>query len=192
MTEIPPIQSIDYLPGLVEKDEDALRTLIENTNGKLVRFIQSRISGKNREDAEDLASIVYYKVWSNIADYDPERASLEGWLMMLAKYAALDFNRKVKRKRELATQLLSGYKAEQFMMGQLESHIDYQMYIAEVVQIIESLEPHQQDILILRFLDGMTFREIGEQMGAEENTVKTRYHRTVQYIRRLLKQKHIF
>ena len=68
--------------------------------GELYDRIASRIYGlglsllRNRTDAEDLVQDTFLKVWRTGAAFDPERASLETWMLLVAKGLAIDLLRR--------------------------------------------------------------------------------------------------
>lgn len=54
-----------------------------------------------KEDIEECVSDVFLEVWSNIDDYNPEKASFKTWLFMLTKYKALKYKRKISKDQTI-------------------------------------------------------------------------------------------
>lgn len=68
--------------------------------GNVVYGLVSRImAGVGRtEDVEECVSDVFLAVWKRIDEYDMAKGSLRTWLLILAKYSALDVRRKMLRR----------------------------------------------------------------------------------------------
>jgi RNA polymerase sigma factor (sigma-70 family) len=77
-------------------------------------------------------------------------------------------------------------------------HIDYQepadpglqalnnLELVRVRRALLMLEPRDRAVMSLRFDSGLGFAEIGAIIGKSENTVKTRFHRSLDTLRRQL------
>jgi RNA polymerase sigma factor (sigma-70 family) len=55
-----------------------------------------------------------------------------------------------------------------------------------VLAALEKLDPHDREILVLRYLDGLTFTQIGVILGLKENTANTRAIRAALKFRKLI------
>lgn len=53
--------------------------------------------GNAKEDLEECVSDVFVEAWQRIEEYDPEKGSLQSWLLMLAKYQALTYKRNLTK-----------------------------------------------------------------------------------------------
>ncbi len=54
------------------------------------------------QDVEECVSDAFYAAWRNAGDYRPDRAPLRTWLLMQAKYVALERRRRLTRRHESA------------------------------------------------------------------------------------------
>lgn len=89
--------------GLVRGDQKALSCLIDTFTGPVYDLISRILSGvASEEDLEECCSDVFFTSWKEIHRYQPGRASLRTWLLIIAKYKALDYRRKLLRKVSLA------------------------------------------------------------------------------------------
>jgi RNA polymerase sigma-70 factor (ECF subfamily) len=57
----------------------------------------------------------------------------------------------------------------------------------DVLAVIEALAPEHRDVVVLRELDGMSYREIAEVLGVPEGTVESRLFRARQELKEHLK-----
>ena len=104
------IELIDTSPG--EGDADLMASFLGKDRaaaGTLYERYAARVYGlglylfHNRTDAEDLVQDTFLKMWRRGSAFDPERGSLDGWVMLLARSIAID----LLRRRSLEGRKLS-------------------------------------------------------------------------------------
>lgn len=99
-----PDECQSLVPGLRRQDPHALNRLIDLVGGQVVHLARLILGAAGRpEDAEEIASDVFCRVWQQIDDYNPRRTSLRSWVLMLTKYTALDRRRALVRERYTPT-----------------------------------------------------------------------------------------
>src|SRR5881227_3090241 len=85
--------------GLIDRvrsgDQEALASLYDESS-PLVYGLALRVLG-NKADAEEVSLDVYKQIWRAAKDYDPSRASVQAWIVMLARTRSID------RQRQAAT-----------------------------------------------------------------------------------------
>lgn len=172
-----------YLNG----EEQALRDLIARYLRVLYHFAY-RYTG-NSPDAEDITQEVFVKVWKNLARYSPE-TSFRTWIFAIAKNAAIDWLRK---KRAVPFSQFDTDEGENVLTETLPDPAPLPGEIAEqkdaansVAEAMEELPPDAQRVLLSRYSEHLTFREIAETLGKPLNTVKSRYRRAVAQLKRIL------
>src|SRR5688572_32584475 len=67
---------------------DALGRLYDR-HAPVVYGLACRVTGRP-EDAEEVVQDVFTQVWKQAARYDPARATVAGWLVMIARARSLD------------------------------------------------------------------------------------------------------
>src|SRR5688572_1273874 len=89
---------LDPLAFLVDEmrqgNEQALASLYDATVGKLYALASAIL--RQAQDAEEVVCATYSQAWEAAAQFDPQRASALGWLMMMCRSRALDQLRKRK------------------------------------------------------------------------------------------------
>lgn len=85
---------------LLRREPQGLRLLMDRSVHQVHRLV-SLILGRigTPEDVEEVVGDIYIKAWEQIGEYDPDRSSLRAWLLMIAKYTALDRHRQMCRDR---------------------------------------------------------------------------------------------
>jgi len=132
---------------------------------------------KNEMDAIEVLNSGFYKVFKNIRQYNPDKASLYTWIRTIIINNCLDFIR-VKEKNIKAEEL---DKAEEI---ELEPEIISKMKSVDLLEMIRQLPTATQTVFNLYVIEGYTHKEIGQRVGISEGTSK--WH--LSEARKILKQ----
>ena len=90
----------DLAQRLMERDPEALETLIARYSRELFYFIRVVLDGIGvAQDAEECVNDLFVAVWQEIDTFDAKRGTLRTWLTMRAKYIALDRRRQLCRRQ---------------------------------------------------------------------------------------------
>lgn len=136
--------------GMIDKE-----ILYREYHPKVTRYVRSRIH--QREDAEDIVSGVFVKVYANLDKYDPNKASISTWVYAITRNTVIDyFNR--RKKAELPFDSELSYIKEQDLGNSDE-------LLENLNNALSTLPELQQDIIILRYYFGLGHREISEKIG---------------------------
>lgn len=82
------------------REKEALAEAIDHFGLSIQRLVNRILAGVGlAEDVEECVSDVFLAAWNSIDQYDEHRGSFQTWLMILAKYKALDLRRKLVRQR---------------------------------------------------------------------------------------------
>ena len=82
---------------IVARDSEALGALFTEASGRLFALANAIL--RSREDAEEVVCDTFTQVWNDAHRFDPGRASVMGWLMVICRSRALD---KRRQRRNLA------------------------------------------------------------------------------------------
>jgi len=142
--------------------------------GSLVFTLCERIL-RDRHHAEDTLLEVYWELWEKASNYRADRSSPRTYLLMLARCRAID------RRRKVANSMLASNSANDGLSPatSIESEWPEQSAISRehrklVIEALACLNEPQSESVQLSFFDGLTHREISEQLGVPLGTVKTR------------------
>ncbi len=138
----------------------------------------------DRDLAEDLTAATFEKAWRARDGYRSDRASLETWLLVIARNVARDHFRREARRRALERAL----RLSALQEDRLERAAHRQK--AEVALLLDGLEPGDKDLLALKYGAGLTNREIAQLTGMSETNVGTRLHRILEGLRKQVRQSH--
>lgn len=161
--------------GLAERlrarDDEALEYVIQ-TYGQAVYGMARRIVA-DATLAEEVAQDTFLALWRRPGAFDPDRGSLQSFLLGVARNKGVDLVRREESRRrtrdalaaEMESTSTEGVGAEQM------DEIDQRQ---EVVEALRELSPAQREAIVLAYFGGRTYREVAEELGIPEGTAKTR------------------
>jgi RNA polymerase sigma-70 factor (ECF subfamily) len=164
-------------------DAGAFGDLYERYLDEIFRFIFYRIL--DQEEAEDLTERVFLKAWEALPKVRRPVSNVRAWLYRVARNQVIDRHRTRKptvRLEEVAT-LHDGAAAPEAAAQAREEG-------AELAALVATLEPRYQQVIVCRFVNGMSHAETAQVLGLKENHVRVLQHRALQEMRGLLAENH--
>lgn len=131
-----------------------------------------RLTG-NAADAEDLTQDVFVRVFRSLDTYTP--GTFEGWLHRITTNLFLDGAR---RRQRIRFDALSDERAER-IRSSVTPHDTYaeRTFDADVEQALAALPPDFRAAVVLCDIEGLTYEEIADIVGAKLGTVRSRISR---------------
>lgn len=146
---------------------------IVDRHSERVYRLAYRLTG-NVADAEDLTQDVFVRVFRSLSTYSP--GTFEGWLHRVTTNLFLDGAR---RKQRIRFDALSDERAERLRSTVGAPHDQYadRTFDADVEQALAALPPDFRAAVVLCDIEGLTYEEIADILGAKLGTVRSRIHR---------------
>jgi RNA polymerase sigma-70 factor, ECF subfamily len=133
---------------------------------------------RDRSAAEEVTAQAFERAYRKRSTYRPGRGSPEAWLFGIARHAALDELRRLKRRATLEGEPVDvDAKAP-------EDHADAVVRRATVRAALAGLDPRDRELVLLKFHGGLSNAEIGGVLGLSESNVGTKLHRAMEKLRR--------
>jgi RNA polymerase sigma-70 factor (ECF subfamily) len=128
-----------------------------------------------RDDVDDLVQEVFLSAWHGLdALRDP--AAFGGWLSMIARNRATDFQRRAVNSVELPADLAAPDRTASLSEAR------------EVLAIIRTLPDAYRETLVLRLVEGFTGPEIADRTGLTPASVRVNLHRGMKLLREQLER----
>jgi RNA polymerase sigma-70 factor (ECF subfamily) len=151
--------------------------------GRLVFSMALRVF-QDRGAAEEITQDVFMRCWRNLDRYQPTQGSLVSWLLSITHNRAIDELRSRRGKdarREISDEDLQPQAV-------IDPGFDDALLRGEVQLALRELPPAQRDVIELVFWNGLTRREIAEQLSLPLGTVHTRLRLGMDKLRESLRQ----
>ena len=151
----------------------------------LFRFTLFRVSDKDK--AIDIVQDVFFKYFKYLEESlereDEITFSHRAFLFKTTRNTIIDHYRK-KQTQSLDDLLEAGYEysSDEDITHKTSVEIDYK----EVVKSLKELDLDAQELVYMRFIEGLSLGDIAEVTGQKENTISVKIHRILDK----LKQKH--
>lgn len=137
---------------------------------------------KNKENSEDVKQIVFSKIWKMKQDKLPTKNETS-WLYTLTKNETLNYIRKQNQTISLDELYYISYEDEE-----LKKLVDIDAYN----KIISRLNNKEQEIVSLKILSNLSFKEIAEVLNEPIGTIQWRYYKSVHILKILLSNLSMF
>ncbi|MGH2505754.1 MAG: sigma-70 family RNA polymerase sigma factor [Ktedonobacterales bacterium] len=169
-----------------QRDHDAFTQLYQMYFDRIYRYIRLRLG--NAVDAEDTTSAVFCNAWRTIHSFSPQReSSFAAWLFRLAHNAVVD---RFRSMRDIISLDATGERlAIRAIHPGPEAQIERKLTIHELSTALESLTEEQREVVLLRFVEGLSAREVGDIMGKQEGAVRGMQFRAIESLRRVMTQR---
>jgi RNA polymerase sigma-70 factor (ECF subfamily) len=165
------------LARVVQKDESALAALYDRYS-RLVYAEATRIL-RDKGAAEEILQDIFYQVWRTAEKFDPQRGSLPGWLLVVARNRAIS---KLRRRSASSDDELNENAVS--CPFNLESAASQNQLLGRVRGAMKNLPEGQREAIELAYFEGMTHSEIASKTGEALGTVKTRIRSALEVLRR--------
>lgn len=170
-------------------DQAAFADIVSFYQNKLYQHCYRMLG--NAHEAEDIAQEAFIRAYVNIHSYDVNR-KFSTWLYRIATNLTIDRIRKRKPDYYLDAEIKGTDGLDMYSQLETVSHLpeetvenlELQRYIQ---QEILQLPPKYRSIIILRYLEDFSLKEISDILDIPLGTVKTRIHRGREALRKKLR-----
>lgn len=166
---------------------DFFSCLYERYEDQLLRYVR-RISGATEQEAEDVLQEAFIKIWKNLHAFD-QSLKLSTWLYRIVHNQAISYLRKKKsfgkdKKEPLEEERYINVPDEQEVAGPEFLEAQDQL----VHDILDQLPLNYKEVMLLKFLEDMSYQEISDVLKIPEGAVATRINRAKKAFRKLMDQ----
>ena len=157
-------------PIAVVAPEERFESLYRRTFPRVYAYVASMLH--DRSAAEEVTAQAFERAFRKRSSYRAGRGSPEAWLFGIARHAALDELRRLKRR------------ATEVEIGGPEDHSEDVVLRETVRSALETLDGRERDLLALKYKAGLSNGEIARVLSIRESNVGTRLHRAMERLRR--------
>ncbi|MCE2652988.1 MAG: sigma-70 family RNA polymerase sigma factor [Planctomycetaceae bacterium] len=144
-----------------------------------------------REDATDAVQEIFVRLWRTASRYDPERAALVTWVMLISRRYIVDRLRRLRvstRVSSLDEKLTVSEPVARRIRGsgppvEGEGQMDTAERFTDLRRRIDQLPDLQRTVVTRAYLQGRTLREIHEELQTPLGTIKSALSRALVRLR---------
>jgi RNA polymerase sigma-70 factor (ECF subfamily) len=162
-------------------DAEAFGKLYDMHVDRVYRNIYYRVG--NEADVEDLTQQVFLKAWQAIGKYKKMASPFVAWLMTISHNLVIDFYRTRKDRAYLEAEVLADDSAPSPERA-AEASIEQQRLRRAILQ----LGGDEQQVVMLRFIEGFEFAEIASLLKKREGNIRVILHRALVKLRSILEK----
>ncbi len=160
-------------------DPEALAELYDRYAPKMYAYIYRRVG--EATVAEDLTGELFLRVLRSVRNEQAWRESFSAWLYRIAHNLVVDhFRRQPGMLPESADESFPA------LQGDPMSQAERVQAFEQLRGAIARLTPHQQQVIALRFGEGMTAAQVARVMNKTSGAVEALQHRALASLRRIL------
>jgi len=165
-------------------EREAYAELYQRYVDKIYRYIYYKVG--RRDETEDLTSQTFMKAWDAIGDYEWRNHPFGAWLFRIAHNLVVDYHRARRDNVSLtdATPQLEQRASRDEIRP--EQVLGEMITMDRVRHAIGRLTEEQQQVLILRFFEGLSTGEVADLMGKRRGAIRGLQFRALSALRDLL------
>jgi len=173
-------------------DASAFNLIVQRHRTPLINFIYRYLN--DRDNAEDLTQEVFIRIYRNIKNYNPDKASFRTWMYRIAaNLCKNEIRNRNRHSKVLINSFTSKNEEDQKLEDILDPSPGSDVKLEEkelqkaLSAAISNLSEKFRLVLILRDIEGMSYDEIAKVIGMPEGTVKSRLNRARLMLKERLK-----
>jgi RNA polymerase sigma-70 factor (ECF subfamily) len=147
-------------------DREMFASLYEAYNSRIYRYVYFRVSDEGL--VEDITSDIFLKVWKNLNTYQGGQSAFMTWIYRIAHNTVIDYY----RTRKAVVSMEDVKEVKLCYYDDVEEKLDNQFQSQQLCTAIASLTKEQQQVLLLKFVAGMSTAEIAQKTHKQEGAVR--------------------
>ena len=163
----------NFIHRLQRQKEDALEYVVD-IYLPLIKGITYKVLSPLKNDGviEECINDIFLSIWNNAKKFQGDSTDFKKWICAIAKFKAIDYYRKASKKVEFSSNVMD-VNPERSVEEELIMIEDK----AELIKLINLLEPVDRDIFIMKFFLGLKTEDISKKLGLTRSAIDNRIYR---------------
>jgi RNA polymerase sigma-70 factor (ECF subfamily) len=160
-----------------QRDPIQFAILYERNFRRVFAFVARRLP--TREEAEDITSEVFHQALASLQSFRWQGTPFVGWLVGIAARLV------AKRWQQLGMQ--PDFPSDEIDLADVDANAERRAILSELVN---RLPEDQRRVLLRRFVEQFSIREIAQELGRSEGAVKQLQFRALENLRNHVRSRH--
>lgn len=165
----------------IARDQNAFAELYDRHVVRVYRHIYYLVN--DAREAEDLTAQTFLKAWEAIDRYKERGAPIVAWLLRIAHNLTISYLRSKREHSDLDETFV-----DQKRGGNPEEVLEQSSDERSVRQAVLRLREEQRQVIMLRFVEEMDYREVAAVIGKSVPAVRVIQHRALGNLRKLMQE----
>ncbi|TYQ00426.1 RNA polymerase sigma-70 factor (ECF subfamily) [Tenacibaculum adriaticum] len=168
-------------------DEELVRKIVEKNDTHLFAILYDRYAGvvynkcfgfsKNKEEAQDLAHDVFVQLFIKLRMFKG-RSKFSTWLYSFTYNFCVNYvQRNSAKKKEKVTVVTDVIKDEDIDDNEIDDSTLFELKSDKLAKALSKIDPEDKMILLMKYQDDMSIKEIKEVLDIGDSAVKMRLKR---------------
>lgn len=164
-------EDIRLIKGILNGDVKCFEALINKYEMKILKFIYYKVGQK--EVAEDICQEVFITAYNKLNTFKYDYA-FSSWLYTIARNKCIDYGRKKGKRKETSLEEVRFMESNSIKPEEAYEYKEMKSLIEEYLNTLGKID---RDIIILRYVNELTFSEIAQVLKIKESKVKNRFYK---------------
>jgi RNA polymerase sigma-70 factor (ECF subfamily) len=165
----------------IGRDQGAFAELYDRHVVRVYRHIYYLVS--DAREAEDLTAQTFLKAWEAIDRYKERGAPFVAWLLRISHNLTISYLRSKREHSELDEGFVDSKRH-----GNPEESLEQSTDERSVREAVLRLRDEQRQVIMLRFVEELDYREVAAMIGKSVPAVRVIQHRALGNLRKLMQQ----
>jgi RNA polymerase sigma-70 factor (ECF subfamily) len=176
------LSDIDLVLKAQAGESSAIAILYDRHHLRIYKYVRARLY--DTQTAHDVTGEIFLRMVANIQSYKPMDVPFTAWLYRIAHNYLVNHIQKEQQAQRFyqQKQMFSGNHAQANPQLVVEEKIESEAILA----VLNALEETQRDVLILRFIVGLSLQEVADSLDKTVAAVKSVQHRGLKAMKALL------
>ncbi|MDN3451690.1 RNA polymerase sigma factor [Planococcus sp. APC 3906] len=165
--------------------EDSANQLVKHYYKEVFAFVYKQVV--DEQTSLDLTQEIFVRMLQSITGFDTRKASFRTWLYRIASNHCVDYF----RSKSYRTSVKTGYIEEEDLESaeNILQQITQKEQVQELQASLALCDHTAQHIVRYKLYLDQTFAEIAVTLQLPESTIKTKYYKTIRFIRKEMEEK---
>ncbi|TDS65250.1 RNA polymerase sigma-70 factor (ECF subfamily) [Myroides indicus] len=167
-------------------DEELVQFIVHSGNTSLFGILYDRYGQKvytkclgfaeSRDVAEDLTQDIFVKLYLNLKNFRGE-SKFSTWLYSFAYNHCVNYSKTVLRRRRNEESINEEFVYDEAMEEEISDEEIFSLAVGKLQQSLQKIDPEDKIILLMKYQDDKSIKEIALMLELGESAVKMRLHR---------------